>query len=51
METVQEGIKHEAATVRAGAVALVADLALPEPVKGIILFAHGHCSGRRSSPA
>lgn len=48
MRTVLEHIEHKVVRVPAGEVELAADLALPEAAKGIVLFAHGSGSSRKS---
>ncbi len=48
MKTVLEHIEHKAVRVPAGEVELAADLALPEAARGIVLFAHGSGSSRKS---
>lgn len=48
MRTVLENIEHKVVRVPAGEVELAADLALPDAAKGIVLFAHGSGSSRKS---
>ena len=48
MKPVQEHIEHKAVTVPAGEVELAADLALPNAARGIVVFAHGSGSSRKS---
>ena len=48
MKTVLEHIEHKGVRVPADGVELAADLALPETAKGIVLFAHGSGSSRKS---
>jgi dienelactone hydrolase len=48
MKTVLEHIEHKAVSVPAGEIELAADLALPEAARGVVLFAHGSGSSRKS---
>ena len=44
-----EGAEHRPVAIAAGGVELQGDLTLPDPARGVVVFAHGSGSSRRSS--